>query len=138
MTLTRYTPLRRTAFRRRNRFGARPVHNLETGQSFDSTGENKRWGILQLLERAGRISGLVLHPKIVLIAKVGDAPEIVFRPDYAYTEDGRVVYEDFKPRPVTDRERLLFKLWRHFGPGPLRITGRGGVLLRQIPGGGGG
>ena len=128
--LKRYVGLRRSG----NRYGAKPVHNLMTGQTFDSKGEYGRWGELRLLERAGHLSSLTQHPKIILVPGVSGLPEIAWHPDYSYVEDGRVVYEDYKPRKVTDRENLLFKLWRHFGPGPLRITSHGGKLLKQIAG----
>ena len=118
----------------RNKFRARPIHNLMTGQSFDSTGESTRYKQLQLLERAGHISNLKLHEKIVLVAKTVTAPEIAWKMDYTYTEYNRMIAEDYKPRPHTSRETLLFKLWQHFGPCPLRITGVNGKLKRQIHG----
>jgi len=124
--------MKRTGFRRRNKFNAKPVHDMETGDTFDSTGEYNRYRELQLMEKAGFISKLELHPKVVLIAKDGDAPEIAYRPDYAYFCDGRDLKEDWKPRPATPRETLLFKLWRHFGPTVLLVTG--GKTLRRIPG----
>jgi len=136
----RYTPLRRSFFRRQSRFHAKPVHDLATGQSFDSRSEHHRYQELQLLGRTGAITNLVLHPKVVLIPAQDKAPEIAFRPDYSYTEDGRTVYEDSKHRGrdrqgymrLTDRERLMFKLWQHFGPGVLRITERGGKVARTV------
>lgn len=127
------TPLRRyTPLRRRNKFNAKPVHDLATGQSFDSTGESRRWASLQLWERSGLITGLTLHPKVILIPARGKAPEIAWRVDYSYIEAGRTIFEDWKPRPMTPRETLLCKLWQHYGPGLLRITGKGGAVLRTV------
>ena len=127
-TLTRKTPLKRTPIRRQ-KFNAKPIHDTKTGETWDSTSEKGRHDELILLEKAGGISNLALHPpKVVLIEKRGKAPEISFRPDFSFIEKGRLVMEDWKPRPLTARERLIFKLWRHFGPVPLRITGKGGVV----------
>jgi hypothetical protein len=88
--------------------------------------------MLELLARSGAIADLALHPVVTLIDASGKAPAIKFRPDYSYKQDGRTVFEDYKPRPTTDREALLFKLWQHFGPGPLHITGRNGTVIRII------
>ena len=96
----------------------------EHGQ-YDSIAEQERYHELLMLQKGNPLSALTLHPgKVVLIEKTKDAPEIAFRPDYSYMEDGRLVYEDCKPRPMNARENLIFKLWRHFGPGPIRITKR--------------
>ena len=133
MNIQRYTPLRRTGWggKTRNKFFAKPVH-LDNGQSFDSTTEYRRYTALETYQRIGVISGLTLHPKIVLVAKRGKAPEIAFRPDYSYTEKGRTVYEDSKARPMTARDSLIFKLWAHYGPSLLRITGAKGETKREI------
>jgi hypothetical protein len=125
---------------RRPRINSRHVHDMATGQHFDSQAEYDRWGSLRMLQMAGEISDLALHPKVVLIpatktpAGIPDKPEIAWHADYCYTEDGRTVWEDCKPRPEQERETLLFKLWRHFGPGLLRITGKDGKLIKEVMG----
>ena len=124
---------RRYGLGRRNKFSAVPVHDLRTGESFDSKGEHARWGTLQLLQRAGEISELTLHPKVVLLQKTATLPEIAWRVDYSYREKGRTVWEDWKPRPMTPRETLMCKLWKRFGPGILRITGPKGVIKDVFP-----
>lgn len=124
--LKRHTPLKRTPFRRRNKFGA--VWSNDGEHSYDSLGERRRWGDLQLLARAGEISDLKFKPKVVLLSD----PLVAWSVDYSYKEKGREVWEDHKPRPVTPRERLLFKLWQAFGPGVLRITGKNGHIIREI------
>jgi hypothetical protein len=136
-TLRRHSELRRashlgTGATRRNKFNAKPVHNTVTGETFDSKGEAARYGTLTILQRAGEISDLVLHPKIVLVPADRKAPEIAWIVDYSYTEDGRTVYEDYKPRPFTSREHLLIRLWKHFGPGLLLITAEGGTIKRRV------
>ena len=118
--------------RRRNKFNAKPVHDMATGESYDSTGEYKRHKQLELLEDTGYISELQRQPKVVLVERCGKAPEIAWKMDSYYIEDGRPVWEDFKPRPKTPRENLLIKLWKHFGPGLLRITGRDGKRLLEV------
>jgi hypothetical protein len=92
------------------------------------------WGILQIRQRAGEISDLVLHPRVVLLPRDGKCQEIAFKPDYSYTEAGRTVYVDYKPRPQTARETLMFKLWQRFGPGPLIIMGQRGETKKHING----
>ena len=124
--LTRSTPLRR-----RQKFNAKPVHDMATGRSFDSTEEYKRWNALQILERAGEIADLVFKPPAVVLDALAG---IKWRIDFRYTEKGRTVWEDCKPRPMTPAERIKVKLWMAYGPGPLRITGRGGKLMREING----
>lgn len=117
---------------RRNKFNARPSHDLATGHTYDSKGERRRWELLRLLERAGEITDLVFKPEpVVLDAKAG----IKWRVDYSYIEAGRRVWEDWKPRPMTARENMLLKMWKAHGPGLLRITGgRGGktTVLRSV------
>ena len=126
--LKRKTPLKRTPWPRRNKFGA--VWSSDGEHSYDSLGERARWGDLQLLARAGEIKDLVFKPKIVLLE---GPPEIAWHVDYSYTEKGRTVYEDWKPRPFTPRENLLVKLWMLFGPGLLRFTGKMGVIREVMP-----
>lgn len=114
-----------------NKFNAIPVSEGEN--HFDSTGEYERFKTLELMERAGEISGLRLHPKYEI------EPGVSWKLDYEYTERGRLVGEDFKPRPFTPRENLLVKLWRLHGPCLLRFTsrkGKGWTVRKEIMGGG--
>ena len=118
--------------RGRNKFNAVPVS--EGDLHFDSTGEYERYKTLELMERAGEIQGLTLHPKVEL------EPGVAWKLDYDYQENGRRVVEDFKPRPFTPRENLLVKLWRLHGPCLLRFTQRGRrgtfTVRKEIMGGG--
>jgi hypothetical protein len=131
--IKRYTPLRR--YRSRNKFGAVAVHDTRTGQSWDSKGEHRYWGRLEMMQRAGLIADLVAHPRVVLLARDGKCREIAFKPDASYTEDGRTVWIDYKPRPQTTRETLIFELWKRFGPGLLKIVGAKGETIKTIMGG---
>jgi hypothetical protein len=160
--LLRNVALARGGFLRRRarlaRFRAKPVHDMATGQTFDSRGEAGRYRFLQALVLAKRITDLELHPVVVLIAARGKAQAIKWRVDYSYWEDGRQVWEDFKRPPKVTRRRFdlatgkqstftrslwtqwdrkLLVLWAHFGPGLLRIVGEGGkVFCTVMPEGG--
>ena len=121
--------------RRRNKFGAIAVTDPTTGQHFDSTGEYVYFKELQLRERTGDLSDLTLHPVAIILAKDGTAPAITYKLDYSYRDrHGALLWVDFKPRPLTARDRLVFKLWQHFGPGVLLIVGPRGKVLKQIEG----
>lgn len=128
--------MKRSPLRRKNKFGAIASHDMATGRSFDSLGERRRLAELEMLEKGGAITGLVFKPPaVVLDAAAG----IRWRMDYVYQEDGRQVFEDFKPRPFTAAERLKLKLWQAHGPGLLRITGwknGKGCTLRTVMGAG--
>ena len=112
-------------------FGAKPIHDFKTGRHHASKGEYQYWCHLENLERGGAIRGLKHQPKVTLIA---DKPTVTWRADASYIEDGREVWDDYKPRPFTPRENLLMKLWVHFGPGPLRIIGekKGRFTTRKV------
>lgn len=145
MTLKRYVPLKRTGWPRRHRRQAKPVHDLATGRSFDSTGEAKYYGILELRQRAGEIRDLQHHVKVVLIPGRPGAPEVSWEVDYRYEEDGRWVWCDYKPpekyrtkagrlRSMWDgKDYLLLKLWKHFGPGLLLVVSNRGTEKTVMP-----
>lgn len=62
--------------------------------TFDSKGEYNRFLELQLLEKAGEISGLYVHPRLDLVingVKIGR-----YTGDFLYLENGKQVIEDFK------------------------------------------
>jgi hypothetical protein len=80
----------------RHKYGA--VATVVNGIRFDSKAEARRYGELQLLVRAGQIHGLLLQPVFVLhahgphgVVKVGK-----YVCDFAYQEQGALVYEDVK------------------------------------------
>lgn len=124
--LQRRTPLRRKkGFWNPNTVRAKP--EAVDGIQFDSGAEAREYRMLRALQMGWQIHGLECHPKVVLLK--GDAakglPTIAWRPDFAYYEAGRKVYTDNKTRgdtAFTERELLIFDLWRWFGPGLLRIT----------------
>ena len=80
---------------RRGKYNARRV-----GQ-FDSMAEEKRYHQLILLERAGEISNLQVHPVFEIFQAFTDDTGakhrgIRYEADFQYTEAGRVIVEDVK------------------------------------------
>ena len=71
------------------------------GYTFDSTKEFNRYYELKLLQRAGKISELEVHPKFELQPKFRDQGGTVHRAitysgDFGYNENGVHVVEDVK------------------------------------------
>jgi hypothetical protein len=128
---TRKKPIKRSPLKRRNKFGAKPVYDIDGQRCHDSQGEARYWAHLEMLERGKVISDLIHQPLVLLIE---DYPPISWRLDASFVEEGRVVYVDYKPRPITGREVLLIRLWRHFAPSILRIIAeptRGRFTVRR-------
>lgn len=79
-------------------------HNVKVtvdGIRFDSAKEAWRWSELQLLERAGEISGLERQVPFELIPEQtrSDGKKekpIIYVADFTYWQDGRFVVEDVK------------------------------------------
>lgn len=121
------TPLKRKIPLKRNwnpsRIRAKP--EWIDGIFFPSKGEAETYRILQRLDAGGAIQELAVHPKVVLLAgdKAQNLPELHWSPDFTYIDDRGVrVWSDAKDRPTTEREDIIFILWRHYGPGPLHLT----------------
>jgi hypothetical protein len=74
---------------KRNKYNA--VKVKADGITFDSKMEYARYLELRLLEKAGKISGLVVHPEYLLQQAVQDGTRvirpIIYEADFAYTED---------------------------------------------------
>ncbi len=111
------------SFPRANKYHAKPVR--EGGRFYASTAERDYHDELKLREQAGDVRNIVVQPPVSLVAS------ITYRPDYKFDERGlrpdawRTIWVDVKG--VMTREFLLkLKLWREFGPGPLRIVQRKG------------
>ena len=106
----------------RNKYNARKV-TLD-GYVFDSKAEMARYGILRLMERAGEISDLRVHPKFTLQEAFTDKWDnrvraIRYIADFAYNENGEQVVEDVKGGKATQTAtfRLKAKLFRRRYPG---------------------
>jgi len=85
------------------------------GHVFDSKKEARRYQELCLLEAAGKIQALQVHPKYELIQSFRDRGGHTIRRvtvtwDFAYTEDGRKVVEDVKSPPT--RKETAYNLRR--------------------------
>ena len=66
------------------------------GCTWDSSAEYNRWCELKLLERAGQISHLERQKEYVLINKSIYGRKIVYRADFVYEMDNKMVVEDVK------------------------------------------
>lgn len=89
------------------------------GYKFDSMAERDRYYQLKLMQQAGGISNLRVHPTYVLQEKFKDRDgkthqAIVYEGDFEYVHDGDVVCEDVKgvETPVFKLKYKLF-LARH-------------------------
>lgn len=112
-------------FPKQNKFGA-----VRCG-GFDSKLEKDYYEYLLLKEKADDISDITIHPTIEL------EPGIKYKADFSFVEGERMVWVDTKG-VITDRFRLICKIWALHGPGPLRIIKRQGnkfVLTKVISGG---
>jgi hypothetical protein len=90
------------------------------GIAFASKKEARRYGELKLLERAGRIFDLKVHPSFPL--DVNGHPVCRYVGDFAYTENGARVVEDVKS-PITRKHpvyRIKAKLFAAIHGFPVR------------------
>ena len=88
----------------------RKFHNVPVvidGHRFDSTSEGNRYTELRLMERAGEIRQLEIHPRFPLVIHEQDCG--VYVADFAYlTQHGERVVEDVKS-PAT-RKLAVYRL----------------------------
>ncbi len=97
------------------------------GIAFDSKAEAARYVELRLLERAGAIRDLRVHPRYEILPREGGERARHYTPDFEYREGGRVVCEDVKGgrATMTDAARLRMSLFRRRYPAiELRIVER--------------
>lgn len=100
------------------------------GHEHDSMTEAARCVKLHLLQRAGGISGLTVHPKYQLRIdgepiKMGNGQCAKYTPDFGYVEDGQIIVEDVKAKNgfVARDFPLRAAVFRLLNPGiELRIT----------------
>lgn len=125
-----------------NKYGARPVKLLD-GTRFDSRHEYQRWNELLVLEKAGKIQGLLRQVKFELIPaqvetyerisdktgrRLQDGHRVVeqavsYVADFVYWQDGQMVVEDAKsPATRTDSYIIKRKL----------MMERHGVKIREV------
>lgn len=93
------------------------------GYKFDSLSECRRYQELKLLQLAGTITLLEVHPKLYLLPAYNDRKRMEFTADFSYIENGHQVVEDVKPHknkagkrvPYLTREFILkWKVLQYF------------------------
>ncbi len=103
----------------RNKFGAIKVKS--DGYTFDSKAEANRYFELKLLQLAGEINDLVIHPSFVLyeseIVNGEKLHSIKYTADFMYKENGRSIVEDVKgviTRDASLRINIFKRLYRDY------------------------
>ena len=89
----------------------RNVKTEVDGIVFDSGREAKRWGELQLLERAGAITEL--RRQVPYAFRVNQVTICTYKADFVYRENGREIVEDAKGK-ATDVYVIKRKLMKAF------------------------
>ena len=81
-----------------NKFGAKKVKDLFTGELFDSKAEHRRWCELRLLESAGKISNLKRQVKYELIPTQREESTEVYKkgPQKGLPKPGAVIEQSVK------------------------------------------
>ena len=112
----------------RSKYNARKT--VIDGVTFDSVGEANRWRQLKLLQRAGVIKGLgEPHPSFPIV--VDGVAICSVEMDFAYSENGAAIAEDFKG-VYTPMSRLKHKLLAAKYPHlTIRVTGPGAPKPRK-------
>jgi len=93
-------------FRRGNKYSASKTYSELCGRTFDSKKEARRGEELVLQEKVGAISDLQYQVSFLLCQK----PNIKIKVDFAYSEDGKRVFEDVKGMGET-REFRVKRAW---------------------------
>lgn len=79
-----------------NKYGAKKIKDPATGFVFDSKKEFHRWCELNILQKAGKISGLSRQVSFELIPKQTGERAVNYVADFTYYEDGYFIVEDCK------------------------------------------
>jgi len=124
--------------RQRGKHHIRVVSRLKRtvdGIVFKSGTEARRYVELKIRAQGGLISHLEPHP---VVRNLG-GEDIKWDLDFKYVEPYgliyRIIYEDHKAGVLTEKVKLLMKLWKYHGPAVLRITeysGRHCKILHEI------
>ena len=93
----------------RNKYNAKKV-KLD-GFTFDSKAEARRYGELKLLQKAGKISELYVHPRLSI--HVYENKICNYFPDFQYWDKGakKIIYEDVKgvKTPIYNLKKKLVR-----------------------------
>lgn len=113
---------------RRHKYGAKRTTLPGEEKSFPSRCEAAMYAHLKREEQLGEITGLARYASV----KLSDA-KISYKPDARFERKGVATWAEAKG-VVTDRFRLILKLWQVFGPGPLEIykANSRGIYLSEI------
>lgn len=125
MTAAEYRKAVSKASKRGNKFGAKRIE--ADGYIFDSLGEKARYDDLKLMAAGNVISDLSVHPRFPL--RVVDEPIAEIELDFAYTERGKRVVEDFKgvlTRVFRLKRKHFLAQYKHI---ELRVINRHGALV---------
>ena len=121
--LQRRTTLKRTPLNR-HKYGAKPgesngaIFPELAGRRFDSKLERSVAEMLVMRQRAGEISDLKFQ-NVVTMTKA----RIKWRVDFAYTETSTGIEWHHEAKGLESQAyRIQLKLFKHYGPGPVRIT----------------
>lgn len=100
---------------RKNKYGAKRVTG-KNGQSYASMLERNYRAYLDLLEKAGLIRDIEEQPSV-------DLDVCKYKADFKYydIENKETIWVDTKG-VITDRFRLIMKIWKKFGPGKLHVV----------------
>ncbi len=81
---------------KKHKYNAQPT--TVDDSRFDSKAEAQRYGELKLLEEAGAISKLAIHPRFELLPRMlgRKLRKVVYEADFSYQERGQSVVEDVK------------------------------------------
>lgn len=87
----------------------RNIRTLVDGVLFDSQKEARRYSELKLLERAGKITGLILQPKYPIV--VNGVKVCTYVADFFYNAQGVDVVEDVKgmKTPIYNLKKKLVR-----------------------------
>lgn len=107
---------------RRSEDGQVALDSDRAGHRFDSGFEADVFSYLKMLERQGEVSNIERQVEVHLTKA-----KILYKPDFRIRDlvTGEVVYIEAKGFE-TPEWRIKRRLWMHYGPGKLRIYGRGG------------
>ncbi len=117
--------------KRANKYNAVKSKSVITKRWYDSGAERDFADVLEARAADGLITDLIAQPVIEL----GPEGEIKYKPDFVYWELSNLgVYTPTKTRQVwvdvkgveTERFKIIKRLWKYNGPGPLEIVKRKG------------
>jgi hypothetical protein len=109
---------------RGNKYGAKRTEIQ--GRSFMSGGEADCFRWLELREKSGEIKNLQTQVSVRLTKA-----ELRWVLDFTWEDPrtGETIFADFKGA-ITERWRILEKLWPHYGPGRLQVISGSGMRMR--------